>query len=98
MSRILKWPVPIDDQEHEIGPGPVVHVGINIGDPHIVDRSVCVWTIEPDQPINAPRQVALVVGTGQPFDGWAWKHAGSVIAPLFVWHVMTRHVEGITDA
>jgi hypothetical protein len=91
MARILKWDVPVDDQEHEIGAGPVVHVACQRD-----ATSMQVWTIESDPPtvdsgvpLTTPR-VVLVVGTGQPFHGWYWEHAGSVETGPFVWHLLVR--------
>lgn len=61
MSRVLKWVVPVDDQRHEIGGGPIVHVGHQGS-----VNEVVVWTDEPegDRP---PRVQAQVYGTGHKF-------------------------------
>lgn len=101
MSRILKWAVPVDDQWHPIGPGPVVLVGKSPDEPGI--RTAYVWTLEPDtNPRDAsdaqirtaarshPPREACVVGTGQLFDGWGCSHLGSYVAAPFVWHVLGR--------
>lgn len=82
VQRILRWDVPVDDQQHLIGAGPIVHVATRTprfpqGD------TVEVWTLE-QQPepttfeIQAERLVQ-VVGTGHAFPvGWA--PVGSAIA------------------
>lgn len=84
IRRVLKWNIPVDDQDHPIGSGPVVLVGCQNGD----HRNVQVWT-EEVEPIT-PRR-ARVYGTGQPLPGGD-VHIGSVIAPTvppktLVWHV-----------
>lgn len=86
MKRVLKWNVPVDDHDHPIGGGPVVHVGCQTG---VVDV-VQVWTEEPVPGVRGQRRVR-VYGTGQPIpEGDV--HIGSVIAPVtppktLVWHV-----------
>lgn len=94
MSSILKWTVPIDDNEHEIGSGPLVHVSQQ-GNP----RMLQVWTLEPDPPTEdygvptkKTKRVAKVVGTGHHFDGWAWRHGGSYVDTDhgLVWHLLYR--------
>lgn len=80
--RILKWDVPVDDHDHPIGFGDVVHVGCQ-GDQYSV---VQVWTDEPnDEPVI---RSARVYGTGQPIPADD-EHIGSVIAGPLVWHVLT---------
>lgn len=86
MKRVLKWSVPVDDQDHPIGGGKVLHVGCQAG---VVDV-VSVWTEEPAVGVHGQRR-ARVYATGQPVpDGDV--HIGSVIAPVspprtLVWHV-----------
>ena len=78
--KVLKWDVPVDDQLHEIGSGPVVLVACQ----HSVDV-VSVWTDEDSE--NIQMRAAQVYGTGHPvplFD----EHLGSVIPhQALVWHV-----------
>lgn len=78
--RILKWTVPVDDRDHPIGGGPVVHVGCQNEQWDIVQ----VWTDEGDtiDPISA-----RVYGTGQPLPTDD-PCVGSVIAGPVVWHVL----------
>lgn len=79
--RVLKWPVPVDDNDHPIGAGPVVLVESRNG----LHSTVFVWTEEPEGVAKAVRR-ARVYGTGQPIpDGDV--HIGSTSAGLFVWHV-----------
>ena len=83
MKRVLKWVVPVDDMNHGIGEGPIVHVGHQGS----VDE-VAVWTVEEAEGhVPATRQ-AHVVGTGHRFpnDGTV---AGSVQVPHgLVWHLV----------
>lgn len=80
--RVFKWDVPVDDDWHEIGSGPVVLVACQ-------SRAdvVQVWTDEPDSE-NYKVRAVRVYGTGQPvplFD----EHLGSVVTAMgaLVWHV-----------
>jgi hypothetical protein len=92
--RVLKWPVPIDDEPHEIGGAEVVHVDVLQGEQELRARHVSVWTAElvddELQPIY-PKRTAQVYGTGQLVDG-ALRHLGSVVDRIptsteLVWHV-----------
>ena len=78
MKRVLKWNVPVDDREHPIGAGPVMHVACQ----STIDV-VQVWTLEDDH----VREVvaARVFATGQPLPEGvgADHHLGSVL----IWHV-----------
>lgn len=89
--RVLKWSVPVDDQVHEIGAGPLVHVGCQ-GDPDQVQ----VWTLETDPtgPAGPARIPVRVHGTGEPLPGDVEEHVGSTIAGPFVWHVFRVHAPG----
>lgn len=76
MRRVLKWVVPIDDQYHEVGGGPVLHVNMK-------DGFLCVWTDEDD---SRSRKQARVFGTGHPVpDGLL--HLGSCVDGPFAWHL-----------
>lgn len=85
MKRVLKWPVPVDDHEHPIGAGKVVHVDC-AGE----SRVVYVWT---EQHATTRRtghglSSARVYGTGQPIPDDA-EHIGSAVTAggMLVWHV-----------
>ena len=80
MRRVLKWDVPVDDRDHPIGSGPVVHVGCQHG-PAVVQ----VWTDEPDSESVRYRS-ARVYGTGHEVP-LGDSHIGSVIEGPLVWHV-----------
>ena len=82
--RVLKWPVPVDDREHPIGDGTVLHVGCQGRNPQVV----YVWTLEPDG-AQLRGRAARVFGTGQPLPEYigAGYHLGSVIEGALVWHV-----------
>lgn len=81
--RVLKWAVPVDDHDHPIGSGPVLHVGMQ-------GSVVMVWTDEHDSERPIPRS-ARVYGTGQevPKDDFG---VGSVIDGSFVWHVFVSRM------
>lgn len=85
---VLKWPVHVDDQEHEIGGGPVAHVDCQ-ADP----ATVMVWTVElADQdPDDRPMRRVQVYGTGQPVPPEA-SHLGSclTLSGTLVWHVFSH--------
>lgn len=94
MKRVLKWPVPLDDQWHDIGTGLPCLVGEQ-GDA----TTALVWTIEPTTPVpgaSAKPWSARVFGTGDPSIPDDAIHLGSYQSrelPL-VWHVFA--VEGIS--
>lgn len=81
MARVLKWSVPVDDQSHRIGTGPVLHVACQ----HYPD-SVEVWTLEASEP--SQWKPVQVFGTGQPLPS-KWAHIGSALTASgsLVWHV-----------
>lgn len=79
--RILKWSVPVDDRDHPIGSGQVVHVGCQDDAYGVVQ----VWTDEPDAE-HVVVTSAKVYGTGQPVPAED-VHAGSTVAGPLVWHV-----------
>ena len=98
MSRILKWTVPIDDQWHGIGTGPVALVNHPPSHQASGFRDACVWTVEPaeDDPleayareISAVRSIrrARVYGTGQDWPS-VCDHLGSYVDGPLVWHVI----------
>lgn len=88
MRRVLKWPVPVDDKAHMIGPGKVVLVEAQ----HRYPETVYVWTEERGEEAVEPVRPAMVYGDGQPISPDSI-HLGSVQCvtdvpglPL-VWHV-----------
>lgn len=90
IRRALRWTVPVDDQWHEIGAGPVLHVDSRSA------IQVEVWTLEhlrsdwPTSDVASKRQVR-VFGTGHILPDEAAGHLGSVIAdPSLVWHLFER--------
>lgn len=84
--RVLKWVVPVDDQDHPIGGGAVVLVAVQVSrDPGGPAGLVTVWTDE--YPANPePIRSAHVYGTGQPVPERD-QHIGSCIDGPLVWHV-----------
>jgi hypothetical protein len=92
--RILKWTIPVDDQRHLIGAGPVVHVDSQ-SDPTFHDPgAVQVWTDENDSEHVAPTS-ARVYATGQPIpeDGEVLGTA-LVLGGALVWHVVRHRPAG----
>lgn len=77
-KRVLKWPVPVGDQLHPIGAGPVVLVATQ----GAVDE-VVVWT---EETRDGGTRFVRVYGTGHEIPE-ASRHLGSVVAGIFVWHV-----------
>lgn len=77
--RVLKWRVPVDNNWHPIGSGPVVFVDCqnNYGE------TVYVWTEETSEPDLRP---ARAFATGQPV-AQNVTHLGSAQCGSFVWHV-----------
>lgn len=85
--RVLKWTVPVDDGEHLIGEGQVVHVDTTLG---IADE-VQVWTWEADFDSRPLRKVQ-VFGTGHRVPNHAnWLgtavHGEGAEKGVLVWHV-----------
>lgn len=80
MSAVLKWTVPVDDEWHPIGSGPVALVAAQHG-----PRAVQVWTIE-GRVNDVHFRSAKVIGTGQAIPE-STEHIGSTVAGEFVWHV-----------
>lgn len=85
-KRVLKWSVPVDDHDHPIGAGRVVHVGCQAGAVDVVS----VWTEETAHDADQSRR-ARVYGTGQPIPETD-EHIGTAIAPVqpprtLVWHI-----------
>lgn len=100
--RILRWEVPVDDQDHELEPGgPVVHVAAHRDFPGRVE----VWTLDPSDeefwaaPIGTrvharavgPARVFRVFGTGQPIpDGYVYLRSTERTVHGLVWHLFAR--------
>lgn len=89
VRRVLKWPVPVDGQDHPIGAGPVVLV-----DSQDYRSTVFVWTEE--TAVSAPVRRARVYGTGQPIPEGTGVHIGSTLAGPFVWHVYAAPVSEVS--
>lgn len=91
-ARILRWDIPVDDREHQIGTGRVVHAVALRHD------TVTVWTVEHDlgedldMDIETYPTLVRVVGTGQEWDSWMWDHQSTAPHHVsgLVWHVLTR--------
>lgn len=86
VKQVLKWSVPVDDQDHPIGTGRVVHVACQSG---VVDV-VSVWTEETAHTYGQSRR-ARAYGTGQPIPEDD-EHIGTALAPVhppktLVWHI-----------
>ena len=78
--RVLKFNVPVDNQWHPVGGGPVLHVGCQDA---VV---VAVWTLE-DGSADHSRTVR-VFGTGYPLPNGV-EHVGTAVAVggRLVWHL-----------
>lgn len=88
--RILKWTIPVDDRDHPIGVGPVVHVASQRDDSAYVQ----VWTDETVPGIGVVDLTsARVYGTGQPLPvGDEVCGTAVVMGGQLVWHVLRRAV------
>lgn len=89
--RVLKWAVPVDDRQHPIGDGPVLHVDVQDSD----WRVMYVWTLEADADPVVTGRAAQVYGTGQKLPDYIGRgyFLGTAVAGPFVWHVFaTREV------
>lgn len=85
--RVLRYDVPVDDQEHIVVSGRVVHVDCRAPD------VVTLWALESAVYSRTYR----VFGTGQPIpDGDNWEHIGTALSPhldpfsprgALVWHL-----------
>lgn len=85
--RVLKWVVPVDDQDHPIGSGPVVLTAVQrLGNAETPAGFVTVWTEETGTPPAPLLRSARVYGTGQPVPEHD-EHIGSCIDGPLVWHV-----------
>lgn len=83
--RVLKWTVPVDDQFHPIGSGPVVLAKADV-------HHFTVWT---EEHVTAPPVIrpARVFATGQPVPaglthlGSGSAETGAPFPPALVWHL-----------
>lgn len=100
VRRVLRWEVPVDDNWHTIGGGPVVMTGCRPVLPGVATPRVEVWTEEilsgdwsGAKPLTPARQAA-VFGTGRVLDPEASEHLGSVLDAALngalVWHIYAR--------
>jgi hypothetical protein len=86
-SRILRYMVPVDDQDHEIGTaaGFILHVAARRRD------AVEFWTMEGASGPNGEPRTFRVFATGQEIpDGYAYIGTGIVPGGDLVWHLMER--------
>lgn len=84
--RILKWTIPVDDRDHPIGAGPVVHVDAQM----VAANHVQVWTDESDAE-HVEITSARVYATGQPLpDHDEVLGTALVLDGALVWHVLRR--------
>lgn len=80
MQRVLRWDVPVDDQWHDIGGGPVVHVAARAHRERPGDL-VEVWTLEDNAPdAQIPKRSVTIVGTGHNVPDGVY-HLGSAVVP-----------------
>lgn len=90
--RVLRWTVPLDDEWHDIGPGPVALVAWRLTSVNAVE----VWTIEdlpPGWPHAGPEpRKVRVFGTGHLLAEDAGEHVGSTMShgDELVWHVFAQ--------
>lgn len=87
MAKILRHPLPVDDQPHRIDCGRVVHVNCK----HAVDV-VEVWALDS----NAYARHFIVIGTGRdtPF---GYQYVGTALTRPngdLVWHVFEENPDG----
>jgi hypothetical protein len=79
--RVLKWTIAVNDQDHAIGGGPVVHAACQHGDPSLVQ----VWTVESE---GTTGRDVRVFATGQPLPDAATYLATTLASDgALVWHV-----------
>lgn len=91
MKRVLKWSIPVDDQPHTIGGGPVLRAECQSA-----PDAVQLWTVEDALNVHEDGQPCLcggrevqVVGTGQQFPS-TWFPIATALAAggALVWHVI----------
>lgn len=94
--RILRHPVKIDDQDHEVhADGPVLHVA--------ADRWVEFWTLSADDPAfwdvplgsvsptEPPPRLFRIFGTGHLIpDGYVYRGTAERTSEGFMWHLFER--------
>lgn len=82
MKRVLKWPIPIDDQWHEV---PALVGGFHVG--HQAEGAVTLWA-ETDLGTETETTRVRVFGTGQPYANTC-SYLGLAFDPRgFVWHLV----------
>lgn len=105
VRRVLRWEIPIDDEDHESNAiGPVLHVAGHRDWRDVVE----VWTLDPSDeafwaapigtrlpsPTAGPRRVFRVFGTGQPVPaGYVWRGTGVRTVDGLMWHLFERAEE-----
>lgn len=82
--RILRYEIPVDDQEHELRVGRIVHVAAR------TPEAVEVWAEDYVHPWG---RKFMVVGTGHDFP-LGWRHVGSALSfsGYLVWHLLEHDV------
>lgn len=79
--RVLRWEVPVDDAEHDIGAGPVLLVAMRPQVPGRPTPRVEVWTEEnPPPSLIVPKRSVIAVETGHAMPATG-QHIGSAIDP-----------------
>jgi hypothetical protein len=101
---VLKWQVAVDDREHRIGGGEIVHVAVQYPDQPDV---VTVWTVEPrNRDAVTAMRLVRVFGTGHPLPYFATPLGSAVTANgRLVWHLFELpevepklpYMEGVED-
>lgn len=77
--RVLRYEVPVDDQEHSVTLGRIVHVASR--SPETVE----VWALDGAQ----HSRTFPVFGTGQPVpDPYGWEHVGTALVGPLPWPVL----------
>lgn len=88
MKRVLKYAIPVDDQDHPIPAGCVAHVNYSPENP---TSTVMVW-VEVPQNVDLGLLAVRVYGTGHAIDDND-EHLGSTITPVgLVWHLYGRRI------
>ena len=86
--RILRWEVPIDDQDHPTNAaGPILRAAGHREFWSVVEF----WSMEGDPDFQVASRVVRVFGTGQPIpDGYEWLATAERTAQGLVWHLFER--------
>lgn len=97
MRRVLKWTVPVDDQWHPVGAGPVIHVASQFGYADLMQ----IWTVEECSVDGAPYQKpmgCLIVGTGHRVPDFTESIGSMVVADgALVFHAFRSVGQALED-